>query len=116
MRKNSGKTTTTKKTRKAPETHGAFVARFPEVAEAWELIRKAESKNGFAEKTMRLLKLAIAIGGMKEGAVHSGVRKALAAGATRKEIEQLVVLAASTIGLPSTVAIYSWVREQLDAA
>lgn len=103
------------RTSRAPRTYGAFVDRFPEVGQAWDLLRRAESASRLPEKTVRLLKLAIAIGGMREGAVHSGVRKALAAGATRAEIEQVVVLAASTIGLPSTVAIYSWVLEQLEA-
>jgi alkylhydroperoxidase/carboxymuconolactone decarboxylase family protein YurZ len=41
------------------------------------------------------------------------VRKALAAGANSAEVEQVVALAASTIGLPSTVAAWTWVREQL---
>jgi alkylhydroperoxidase/carboxymuconolactone decarboxylase family protein YurZ len=61
------------------------------------------------------VKLGIAIGGMKEGAVHSAVRKALAAGISVDEIGQVVALAASTLGFPSTVAVYSWVREQLES-
>ncbi|MCC6850608.1 MAG: carboxymuconolactone decarboxylase family protein [Deltaproteobacteria bacterium] len=109
------KSNAVKRTNRVPKTYGTFVERFPEVGKAWELLRKAESAGRLPEKTVRLLKLAIAIGGMREGAVHSSVRKAREAGATRAEIEQVVVLAASTIGLPSTVAIYSWVSEQLDA-
>jgi 4-carboxymuconolactone decarboxylase len=50
-------------------------------------------------KTQRLLKLAIAVGAMREGAVHSGVRKARDAGASVAEMEQVVALAASTIGM-----------------
>jgi 4-carboxymuconolactone decarboxylase len=97
-----------------PKTYKAFLRRFPDIGRAWELIRQAEEQGGFDDKTTRLLKLAIAFGGMREGAVHSGVRKALAAGASREEIEQVVALAASTIGLPSTVAIYSWVLDELE--
>ena len=103
-----------KKGGKIPKTYGLFLERYPEIGQAWELLRKAEGKGGLSEKSSRLIKLGIAIGGMKEGAVHSGVRKAVAAGASREEIEQVVAMAASTLGLPSTVAIYSWVLEQLE--
>jgi 4-carboxymuconolactone decarboxylase len=97
-----------------PKTYNAFIQRFPELARAWEAMRAQESTGGLDEKTRRLIKLGIAVGGMKEGAVHSGVRKAMEAGASREEIEQVVALAASTLGLPSTVAIYSWVLEQIE--
>lgn len=53
---------------------------------------------------------------MREGAVHAGVRKALAQGISRAEIEQIIALAAGTLGLPATVAIYSWVQEVLARA
>lgn len=101
------------KSGKPPKTYTAFIERFPDLARAWEAMREAETRGTLDEKNRRLIKLGIALGGMKEGAVHSGVRKALEAGASREEIEQVVALAASTLGLPSTVAVYSWVREQL---
>ena len=58
------------------------------------------------------MKLALAIAAKQEGAVHSGVRKALAAGAPLAELEQVVALAASLIGLPASVAALGWVREE----
>jgi alkylhydroperoxidase/carboxymuconolactone decarboxylase family protein YurZ len=39
------------------------------------------------------------------------VRKAFAMGITREEVEQVIALAAGTLGMPSTVAIYSWARD-----
>ena len=66
-------------------------------------------------KTMRLVKLGIAIGAMREGAIRSGVRKAQVMGIRREEIEQVVALAAGTLGLPSTVAVFTWVRDHLSA-
>jgi alkylhydroperoxidase/carboxymuconolactone decarboxylase family protein YurZ len=101
-------------TPKPPRTYNAFMSRFPKIGKAWDLMREEESDGPFDEKTMRLLKLAIAVGGMKEGAVHSSVRKAMAAGASKEEIEHILALAASTLGLPPTVAVYSWMREQLE--
>jgi len=99
---------------KPPKTYKSFVERYPELGQAWELVRRAEGNGDLDEKTIRLVKLGIAIGGMREGAVHSAVRKALGAGVSRAEIAQVVALAASTLGFPSTVAVYSWVGEQVD--
>jgi 4-carboxymuconolactone decarboxylase len=101
---------------KPPKTYDVFVERFPEIGRAWELLRQAEAKGSFDDKTLRLVKLGIALGSMREGAVHSAVRKALAAGVTRDQIEQAIAMAASTVGLPSTVAIFSWVRDELDVS
>ena len=43
-------------------------------------------------------------------------RKALALGVTQEEMEQTVALAASTLGMPSTVAAFCWVRDELPEA
>jgi hypothetical protein len=40
------------------------------------------------------------------------VRKARDAGASLAEMEQVVALAASTIGLPASVAVWTWMRDQ----
>ena len=101
---------------KIPKTYHAFIERFPELGQAWQSMRAAEEKGPFDERSMRLIKLGIAFGCMREGPVHSGVRKALAAGVSREEIEQVVALSASTIGLPSAVAMFSWVLDELNKA
>ncbi len=94
-----------------PPTYFAFIERYPQLGEAWDKIHEAERQGPLDEHAIRLVKLAIAIGSMKEGAVHAGIRKALAAGVPPAAIEQLVALSASTIGLPSAVAIFSWMRD-----
>jgi 4-carboxymuconolactone decarboxylase len=99
-----------------PAAHQAFVRRFPRVGQAWDLVNEEGAAGPIDAKTQRLLKLAIAIGALREGAVHSGVRKARDAGASTEEIEQVVALAASTIGFPSAVAAWSWVRDVVDAS
>jgi 4-carboxymuconolactone decarboxylase len=97
---------------KPPRTHEEFVARYPELGEAWELINAGGKNAGpLDEKTRRLVKLGIAIGARQEGAVHSSVRKALALGITPEELEQVVALAAGTLGMPATVAAFTWVRD-----
>lgn len=98
---------------KPPATYRAFVERFPELGASWERARAAEEAAPFDETTRRLLKLAVAVGNMREGAVHSAVRKARSAGTTDDEIYGVVALAASTLGFPSAVAVFSWVRDEL---
>src|SRR5512143_1400933 len=97
---------------KAPAVHQEFVRRFPRLGKAWDLVNEEGTAGPLDAKTQRLLKLAIAIGAMREGAVHSGVRKARDAGASLAEMEQVVALAASTIGLPSSVAVWTWMRDE----
>ena len=96
---------------KPPQTYRDFIARFPKLGEAWEALAEAGQEGPLDAKTQRLLKLAIAIGAQKEGPVHASARKAASAGVTREEMEQVVALAAGTIGLPSAVAAWSWIRD-----
>jgi alkylhydroperoxidase/carboxymuconolactone decarboxylase family protein YurZ len=96
-----------------PETYQAFVRRFPKIGQAWEGIAEAGREGLLDEKTTRLVKLAVAVGALREGAVHANVRKALAAGIAREEVEQVIALAAGTLGLPATVAVFSWIQESL---
>jgi 4-carboxymuconolactone decarboxylase len=96
-----------------PSHYKAFVKRYPRLGEAWDAIHAAEADGPLDPRTVRLVKLGVAIGALKEGAVHAAARKALAAGASPDELEQVVALAAGTVGLPSTVAAFSWVRDVL---
>jgi alkylhydroperoxidase/carboxymuconolactone decarboxylase family protein YurZ len=100
-------------TPKPPETYEAFVKRYPKIGQAWECIAEAGKEGPLDGKTTRLIKLAVAIGALREGAVHAGIRKALAMGITKEEIDQVIALAAGTLGLPATVAVFSWIQESL---
>ncbi len=96
-----------------PETYQAFVQRYPKIGQAWERLAEAGREGPLDAKTVRLVKLAVALGALREGAVHANVRKALAQGISREEVEQVIALAAGTLGLPATVAVYSWVQDHL---
>ena len=98
---------------KPPETHDDFVQAFPELAQAWEIVGSAGKKGPLDERTARLIKLAVAVGCQQEGAVHASVRKGLAMGITREELEQVVALAAGTLGFPRAVAAYTWMKDLL---
>lgn len=97
---------------RAPRTFDEFIRAFPELGRAWEILGKAGRSGPLDAKQCELLKLGIAIAGRSEGAVHSAVRKSRAAGATRAEQQQVLLLCASTIGLPATVAAYTWMRDE----
>jgi alkylhydroperoxidase/carboxymuconolactone decarboxylase family protein YurZ len=97
----------------SPQAHKDFINRYPQLGQAWELIAAAGQQGSLDEKTIRLLKLAAAIGAMREGSVHASVRKALALGIPRAEVEQVVAVAASVLGLPSIVATHTWVQDEL---
>ena len=97
-----------------PAMYEQFIERYPKLGEAWTSIGDAGADGPLDKRAARLIKLAVAIGAMRTGAVHSSVRKALAMGISVEEIEQVVALAAGTLGLPSTVAAYSWVRDVVD--
>ncbi len=99
---------------KPPKIHDEFVARYPQLGRAWDLLREAGEEGPLDPKTQRLVKLGIAIGAMREGSIGSSVRKARAEGITREELEQIVALAAGTLGMPATVAVYSMLRNKLD--
>ncbi len=100
-------------TPKPPQTYESFIKRFPKLKEAWGQIAEAGREGPLDERTVRIVKLAIAIGAQKEGAVHASIRKALSINISLKEIEQVISIAAGTIGLPSTVAVYSWMKDVL---
>jgi alkylhydroperoxidase/carboxymuconolactone decarboxylase family protein YurZ len=98
---------------KPPKTHDEFMEAFPELGEAWQIIGGAGKKGPLDEKTARLVKLAVAMGAQQEGAVHASVRKGLAMGISRAELEQVVALCAGTLGFPQTVAAYTWIKDLL---
>lgn len=89
--------------------------RFPKVMEALEELGKAARQQGPLEnKTAHLIQLAAAAAIQSEGAVHSHVQRAAAAGATADEIYHAVLLLVSTIGFPRVAAAISWVDDVLE--
>jgi len=98
-----------------PDVYVGFRERFGAVAAAQDRLAAEVDRSGpLDERTVRLVKLGIAVGSLAEGAVRSNVRKALAAGATAEEVEQVVRLALTTRGFPAVVAAWGWTREVLD--
>ena len=97
-----------------PKRFKKFTADYPKIAKAYEKLGdQVHAAGSLDEKTRALVKLGISVGGRLEGAVHSHVRKALAAGVTPEEMRHAVLLSLPTIGLPSMMAAMSWVDDVL---
>lgn len=96
---------------KPPKAYESFVAQFPALGEAWSAIAEAGKQGPLDAKTARLIKLGLAIGAMRQGSVHASLRKAKALGVTREEVNQVLALAAGTLGMPSVVAAFTWAND-----
>ena len=99
---------------KLPNSVSSFEKKHPAVWEAFARLGEACHQSGpLDEKTRRLVKLALAVGLRHEGAVHSATRNALKSGATREELEHVVMLAITTIGWPAAHAAMTWIEDDL---
>jgi alkylhydroperoxidase/carboxymuconolactone decarboxylase family protein YurZ len=82
--------------------------------QAYEALGEATAEAGPLDaRTRALVKLGIATGSGREGAVHSHARRALAAGCAPDEIRHVVLLAATTLGFPGMMAAMTWVEDVL---
>lgn len=89
--------------------------RYPGVGAAYERLGEAVHGAGPLDGRSRaLVKLGISIGARLEGGVHSHTRKALEAGLGAEELLHAALLALPTLGLPSTMAALTWVRDVLE--
>ncbi len=98
-----------------PGTYRAFVDLHPELGAAHERIARAVERAGPLDaRVMALVKIGICVGAGLESALRSHVRRALQHGASRREIDQAILLGMNTVGFPRTVAAWSWARQQFD--
>lgn len=100
---------------KLPGTYRQLVENFPELAEAHDRMAAAVDRVGpLDEKTCALIKIGISVGAGLESALRSHVRRALHAGATKREIEQAIFQGMNTVGFPRTVSAWSWAQVQFE--
>lgn len=91
-----------------------FAVKYPELWIAYNALGEAASKAGPLDaKTQRLVKLAIAIGAGRQGAVHSHARRALKAGATPEELIHVGIQAITSIGWSGAFAAICWMNEMI---
>jgi alkylhydroperoxidase/carboxymuconolactone decarboxylase family protein YurZ len=100
-----------------PKIYLAFREAHPEVAKALDDLGGATEQAGPLDaRTQRLVKVALALGSLAEGAVRSNARKALEAGDTAAEIKHVALLAITTCGFPTAIAGLGWIEEVLGHA
>jgi alkylhydroperoxidase/carboxymuconolactone decarboxylase family protein YurZ len=88
---------------------------YPDIWNAFAALGQACSEAGAIEgHTLRLVKLALAIGAVSEGAVHSHTRRALAEGISKDELKQVALLAIPTLGFPQGVRALTWIEDITD--
>ena len=99
-----------------PGIYEEFRERYPAVASAQDaLAREMAAAAPFDERTVRLLKLALAVGAQSEGTVRSNTRKALSLGASADELRAVAMLAVTTCGFPPAIAGLGWIDEVISA-
>lgn len=95
-----------------PKAVNDFRKRHPEIWNAFnELGERCHEAGPLDEKSRRLVKLALCIGAGLEGGVHSAVRNALNSGVTAEEMDQVALLAISTLGLPAATRAMTWIED-----
>ncbi len=100
-------------TPKLPKAFKQFITKYPVLGDSHENVAKYVDEIGPLDaKTMSLIKIGISLGAGLDSAVRSHVRRAMENGATEEEIEQAVLLAFNTLGLPRTVAAWTWAQQQ----
>lgn len=99
---------------KPPKFYEQFTGKYPAVAAKYEALGDAVHTSGpLSERDRALIKLAISGSHLYSSAFKAHLRKALAVGITREEIEHLVLLFLPTVGFPSMMAAMGIVDEQL---
>jgi len=100
---------------KVPKTFKQFITKYPVLGDSHQAVAKYVDEVGpLDDKTMSLIKIGISLGAGLDSAVRSHVRRAMQHGATEEEIEQAILLAFNTLGLPRTVAAWSWAQTQFE--
>lgn len=95
-----------------PSGAGNVAQHYPDVWKAYAALGKACAEAGPLDKhTIRLVKLALAIGARSEGAVHSHTRRALSESLSAEELKQVALLSIPTLGFQNAVAALTWIED-----
>lgn len=97
---------------KYPKNYQTLHKRFPDLISAYEEAGMLAKKAGpIDEKTSHLIQLAACAALRSEGGVHSHTRRAIKAGASKKEVYQTIALLINTLGFSTAAAAFSWVND-----
>jgi alkylhydroperoxidase/carboxymuconolactone decarboxylase family protein YurZ len=97
-----------------PKFYTDFEAKYPQVAQAYEQLGDAVHQQGpLNERERALLKLAISGSNGLSSALKSHIRKGMAAGLSRQEMEHVALLLLPTVGFPTAMAMLGVIEDQL---
>lgn len=92
-----------------------FMEKHPDVWEAYQNYGKQVHDDGpLDDKTIALLKIVMSSVSEHDYALTTHLRKGLAAGLTREEMEHAIVLTAPSVGFPNMMESLLVLRELLD--
>jgi len=95
-----------------PKNYQTIQKKFSKLMKAHEEAgRQAREAGPIDAKTSNLIQLAACVALRSEGGVHSHVKRALQAGASKDEIYHTIALLINTVGFPTTAAAFSWVND-----
>ena len=95
-----------------PSAAGNIARTHPALWKAYSALGKAAAEAGPIEgATLRLVKLALAVGASLEGAVHSHTRRGLAEGISKEELAQVALLSIPTLGFAHGVRALTWIED-----
>ena len=96
-----------------PKVYTDFLKKYPEVGSQYEKMGEAVHQQGaLKERECALVKLAISGSHLYQSAFKSHIRKAIAAGVTREEIEHVALLTLPTVGFPTMMAMLGMIDDQ----
>ena len=100
-----------------PSAAASISREYPDIWAGYEQLGAACANAGNLDpKTVRLVKLALAIGAGSEGATHSHTRRGIDAGIDPLDLKQVAMLAIPTLGFPRAVAALTWIEDITDKA
>lgn len=95
-----------------PKPVDQFRKQYPKIWETFNQLGDLCHEAGpLEEKTRSLVKLALSLGAGLEGATHSAIRKARAAGVSADEMHHVGLLAITTLGFPSAMRALTWIGD-----
>lgn len=98
---------------KPPKFYTNFIKKYPEVGAQYEKLGDAVHQQGpLNERERALVKLAISGSHLFNSALKSHIKKAIASGVTRNEIEHVALLMLPTVGFPTMMAMMGIIADQ----
>lgn len=100
---------------KPPKFYSEFIRKYPDVGEKYQALGDAVHHQGpLNDRERALIKLAISGSNLYQSAFKAHVRKAVAIGITRDEIEHLALLMLPTVGFPTMMVLMGIIEDQFE--